>query len=370
MKKMKILIVGMTGGVGGVETFICNLNRYIDHDRFKVDFLVHQKLNLKYERDILSAKGSIYQICGIKENIKQYLLEIFKFYWTHRDYDIVHLNECGASYFIYAFPVIFLPKIKLIVHSHNGNSSNKLMHKFFATFQNQRSNEQWACSDVAAEWMFGKKRVKKYGCTIIHNGIDLRKYQFDEQIRLQVRIKLGINAFTVIGSVARFEAQKNHSKIIGIFEAYHNSNPKSVLILVGDGSDRERIEKVVQERDLLDSVLFLGIRDDIPDLLMAFDIFLLPSLYEGLPFVTVEAQAASLPMLVSNSVSTQIDLTPLIFREDLHSDVTKWQSRINEIVDSKIDRNSAVFQEYLRDAGYDINGVAENVMKRYQNLVM
>lgn len=362
MKKIKVLVVGLTGGVGGVETFICTENRLIDKNRFQMDYLVHQDINPKYESDLKQNGANIYRIKGIKDGIGVFLRDILTFYRIHSDYDIVHLNECGASFFIYAFPVIFYPKIKFIVHSHNGDSQRKWLHYFFRFFQNLRVDDCWACSELAAEWMFGKKE----NCTIIHNGIPLWKYRYQEKNREYLKKVLDIKDRFVLGSVARFEKQKNHIRMIQIFAAYKAINSNSCLVLVGDGEERKNIEQIVREQNLEDDVIFLGIRKDIPELLSAFDMFFLPSLYEGLPFVAVEAQAASLPMLVSDTVSKEIDLTPLITRVDLKAEDSVWIEAIEKIRCTPIDRNTSVYRESLIQAGYDSENSVEKIQQLYE----
>ena len=364
MKKIKVLVVGLTSGVGGVENFICTVNRFIDKNCFQMDYLVHQGIHPKYEKDLKQNGATIYRVRGIKEGIVPFLREILAFYRKHSDYDIVHLNECGASFFIYAFPVFLHPKMKLIVHSHNGDSQRKELHYFFRFFQNLRTNACWACSDIAGIWMFGKEKK----CTIIHNGIPLSQYRYQEESRRHLRDVLNIRDCFVLGSVARFEKQKNHAQMIQIFSSYKAINPNSRLVLVGGGGERENIEHMVQERNLQNDVLFLGIRDDIPALLSLFDVFFLPSLYEGLPFVAIEAQAASLPMLVSDTVSREIDLTSLITRVDLKADDSVWVNSIEKIRNAPIDRNAPIYQEELACAGYDIEDSVSRIQQLYEEL--
>lgn len=364
MNKIKVLVVGLTGGVGGVETFICAVNRFIDKERFQMDYLVHQDIHPKYKKDLEQHGATIYRIRGIKEGIIPFLREILTFYQAHSDYDIVHLNECGASFFIYGFPVLLHPEMKLIVHSHNGDSQRKALHYFFRFFQNLRVDACWACSDVAAKWMFGEKK----DCIIIHNGIQLRQYRYQEEGRRHLRDVLNIGDRFVLGSVARFEKQKNHARMIKIFDAYKAVNPNSCLVLVGGGGERETIERIVRERKLEKDVLFLGICENIPEILSMFDVFFLPSLYEGLPFVAIESQAAALPLLVSDAVSEEIDLTPLVTRVNLEDGDSVWVDAIEKIRCRHIERNSPIFQEELTRAGYDIEDAVDRIQQLYEIL--
>lgn len=152
----KVLMIGMTEGVGGVETFICNIKKHISSD-INMDFLVHQDIDERYYEDILSNNSKIYKVTGVKENFFKYLKDIFRFY-KEKKYDVIHINECDAKMFFYAIPLLFDRKTKLIIHSHSTSAKNKIIHKILKFFQNQRANVRWACSDAAYEYMFGKKR--------------------------------------------------------------------------------------------------------------------------------------------------------------------------------------------------------------------
>ena len=159
---------------------------------------------------------SIFKVAGIKNNIFKYLYEIFKFYKSNV-YDIVYLNECTAEFFVYVFPILFNKKTKLIIHSHNGSGKNLFLHKFLCFFQNVRVDSKYACSDVAADWMFGKSEDVK----IIQNAVNLEEYKYNEQRRAHIRKSLNIgDDVTVVGSIARFDIQKNHKKIIDVFNEY------------------------------------------------------------------------------------------------------------------------------------------------------
>ena len=366
---LKVLAVGMTGGIGGVETFMTNLYQYIDHQEVHMDFLVHEEIAPHYTEIIKQyGDGEIYRVTGIKKNPLRYIKEIAKFYGSHQ-YDIIHLNECGASYCIYILPVFFQQTTKLIVHSHNGNSNRSRSHRIFRMIQNCRVDAQWTCSDLAAEWMFGKKRIRKYGCMMIHNGIAIDNYVFSEESRKKKRNELDLpEECIVLGSIARFEEQKNHKKIVDIFNEFHRLNPNSVLLLVGQGRLMKEIQDKVNTLGLNDSVRFLGVRNDVGELLQAMDVFLLPSLYEGLPFVAIESQAASLPMVVSKAVSDQISITDLIYRVDLEAENCIWVGAINDAL-SNTCRNNAKYAQILRENGYDIRNTANVVLQQYKTIV-
>lgn len=365
MKQIRVLMVGMTSGVGGVETFMTNINHYIDHSKVKIDFLVHQQISKKYVSDIEKTGAKIYTVPGIKEGILSFLKGAFSFYKGH-DYDIVHLNECSADFFVYCLPILFDKNTKLIVHSHNGSTSSKGIHTFLKPVQNRRADAKWSCSDEATKWMYTDNK----DVTVIRNGIDVQNYLFSSEIRKRVRNELGIENKVVIGSVARFEKQKNHKKIIDVFNEYHQKNENSVLLLVGKGSLRKKVEEYVKKLNLQDAVLFLGVRNDINHLLMAMDLFIMPSLYEGLPFVAVEAQAASLPVLISDTVSMEVYITDLVHTVDLDASNDVWAQKIDLVYKTEKERLTNKYQKQLDRAGYNITTVCKQVEKIYENLAM
>lgn len=357
---VKVLTIGMTSGVGGVETFICNLKSHLK-DNIRMDFLIHEEMDSGCRKKLATNGSKIIKITGVKQNIFKCFKELFKVY-RENNYDIVHLNECDAKMFIYALPVLFNKNIKLIVHCHSSSTNNKIIHKFLNSIQNKRASVKLACSEKSYKWMFGKATTPH----IIHNGIDINKFKYDESIRKIKRKELGIRDEIVIGSVARFTKEKNHEKIVRVFEKFHKQNNNSILLLVGNGKEEEKIKKLVRELNLVDSVLFLGLRDDIAQLLSVFDLFLLPSLYEGLPFVALEAQASSLPILATNTVSEEMKITDLVHFMSLDLEDDLWALEIIKILATKIDRNSPIYLSALKKVGYDINEVCKQVEEIYK----
>lgn len=356
----RVLIIGMTEGIGGVETFICNLKRNISKD-IHIDFLVHQDIKERYLKDILSNNSKIYKVTGIKKGLFRYLKDIFSFYKKH-NYDVVHINECDAKMFLYALPLLFEKKTKIIVHSHSTNACNFIVHKIITVFQNKRANVKWACSNEAFEYMFGKKEKKH----IIHNGIDLNYFKFDEIIRETKRKQLGLKDELVFCSIARFTEEKNHKKIIDIFKEYNNIDDNIKLLLVGVGPLQNEIIKKVEELNLKDKVLFLNSRTDISEILSAVDIFLIPSIFEGIPFVTLEAQACSVMVFASENVSREISITDLVVFLNNNLESREWARKIKQKVDKKINKNSTIYHKQLSDAGYDIKKVCSIVEEEYR----
>lgn len=359
---IKILIVGLTDGIGGVESFITNIEQNLDKSKYETHYLVHQEINQMYTSKIYKYGGFIHKITGIKKSPIRFWREINHIY--KMGFDIVHLHECTASYFVYALPVLFNKKIKFIVHSHNGGGENTLFHKILKPIQNKRADSLLACSDIAAQWMFDNKRYH-----LIHNGIDVTNFKFDNKLRQLKRKELEIDNQFVIGSIARFERQKNHDKILSIFESYINKNENTILVLVGTGSDYERIKKLSVKKGLSNKIKFLNKRKDINELMSTFDVMLMPSLYEGLPFVCIEAQASSLPIVLSDTITEKVKLTELIYSVGLYESDEIWAKQIEEIRLEHINRELCCYAKSIIKAGFDIKESVYEVENIYDNLL-
>ena len=357
---IKVLIVGMTEGVGGIETFICNLKKNISSD-IHMDFLVHQDINVRYLDEIQSNNSNIIKVTGIKKNFFKYLKEIFSFYKNNK-YDVVHINECDAKMFFYAIPLLFERKTKVIVHSHSSSTENALIHTFLKFFQNKRANVKWACSEIAFEYMFGKKEKK----VIIHNGIDLKKFKFNNSNRIIKRKELEIKDELVFCSIARFTKEKNHEKIVDIFNEYTKINPKCKLLLIGTGPLQDSIKEKVNSLNITEKVMFLNSRSDISEILSAIDIFLLPSIFEGLPFVSLEGQACAVTFFASTNVSKEIAITDLVHFVDLNASSKLWANKINVELNKKINREDNLYHQKIKEAGFDIAEVCKTIEKNYK----
>ncbi|OXC08652.1 glycosyl transferase [Ligilactobacillus agilis] len=365
----KVLIIGITSGIGGTETFITQELERIDSSMFEVDVLLFQKYNQKYAKVLEEKVNNIFYVEPITGNKLKYIVDICNFYIKNK-YDIVHVNSGSAKLFVYFWPLFFVKKTKVIVHSHNSNDGSKKIHNILAKFQNILADKMVACSTEAAEWMFGKKRVANNEVQIIKNGVDLNKYKFRSTIREQYRKEYHLSDRIIIGSVARFEKQKNHRRIIDIFTEYHANKKNSTLILIGEGSLRKEIEKYVDEKGISESVIFLGNRNDVVNWLNVFDVLLLPSLYEGLPFIAIEAQATSLPVLTSNDISDEVRITKLVESMSLDENDTNWVLKIDNLILSASQRTELVneIEDDFSKEGYNLEDTIRNVERIYEDI--
>lgn len=295
-----------------------------------------------------------------------FMWDIYKVIKRHH-YRIVHSNMNTLSAFsLFAAWAAGAPV--RILHNHStsspGETKRNIMKFMLRPFARLFATHYFACSRLAGEWMYGRKMMDSGKVKIVNNALDLKKYAFNSRKREMLRKELGFTDEFVIGHVGRFMFQKNHEFLIDVFVKAYKKNPHMVLLLIGDGPLRSAMEEKVKKLGLTDHVNFLGLRNDVQNLYNVMDIFVLPSHYEGLPVVGVEAQANGLPCLFSTKVTKETHLTHSAQFLDLSTGASKWAERI---VSMKYKRNEEVGEE-LRQAGFEINKEARNLANFYTKL--
>lgn len=318
---------------GGVESVIMNYYRHLDHSKVQFDFICDEdSTRIPYD-EIKKLGGRVFLVPKY-QNLPKYLKALEKLF-KENQYRIVHSNINTLSVFpLYAAKKAGVP-IR-ISHSHSTSNPKEwkrnLIKNILRPFSKRYATDYFACSELAGRYLFGNKAFDQGEVKIIHNAIDVEKFKFDEVARKKLRKELGIKDSTVvIGHVGRFVQQKNHTFLVDVFNEYHKKNPDSKLLLVGSGPLEDEIKKKVERLGFKDSVLFLGQRDDINKLYSVMDIFCLPSLYEGLPVVGVEAQAAGLPCVFSKEVSVDVMLSKRTVFEERNITLFVQQIKLNVI---------------------------------------
>ena len=330
MKKINVLQVIGGMNMGGAETFLMNVFRNIDRSKFEFYFLCYGSKKFDYEDEIYELGGHIIRIDMIgKKNILKSILKLKKII---KDYeiDIVHAH----TYYNSMFAVWAAYKCnvkKIITHSHNTFSEPKpsgLKKIYFLIAKyiiNKYSNFFLACGKEAGDALFYKKN--KY--LIYYNGIELEKFVYDGNIRNEKRKELNIKEDEIIiGHVGRFEKVKNHEFILKIFLEFLKLNSNAKLILIGDGTLKEKVIQKSYESGINNKVIILGKREDVNLLYSAMDIFVFPSLFEGLPLTLIEAQTNGLPIIASNTIDANVNITHEIEFISLKSDASKWAMEI------------------------------------------
>lgn len=363
-KPIRVLQVFAQMNRGGAETMIMNLYRNIDRSKFQFDFVVHTDEKCAYDDEIKSLGGMIFRIP--RYNGKNHFQ--YKKAWTdllkcNPEYKVIHGHvRSTASIYLRIAKKLGLTTI---AHSHSTSSGKGLSAVIKNTFQypiRYISDYFFACSKSAGVWLFGNKVCIEDNFIIINNAIDTKKFIFNNSTRMDKRKELEVNEKLLIGHVGRFNSPKNHDFLIDIFKDIYDKNNDVILMLVGDGELRHRIEKKVDNLGLNNNVIFTGIRSDIPELLHATDLLIFPSLYEGLPVTLIEAQAAGLRCLASDRITDEVRLTDLIEYAPLNKGENYWAERALELSQGYERRN--MYNE-IANAGYDI----ESVAKRYQEFI-
>lgn len=315
---------------GGVEAVTINYYRNIDKNKVQLDFICDEdSTNIPYE-EIEEMGGKIIIIPSYSKPFKYHkeLKRVLK----EGNYKIVHSNINTLSVFsLFAAKCAGVPV--RIAHSHSTTNKKEkkknLMKQVLRPFSKVFATDYMCCSELAGRWLFGDKEYDKGNVYLLNNAIDLDKFKYNETLRKKKRKELGIKDDTlVIGHIGRFVAQKNHDFLIDIFNEIHKKNNNSILLLAGQGPLMEDIKNKVRELNLEDSVKFLGQRSDANELYQAFDVFLLPSLYEGLPVVGVEAQAAGLLCYLSNDMTKETKVLDITKFMSLNNTPKEWADNI------------------------------------------
>lgn len=344
MDEKRILVYGMTNNPGGIETYLMNLLRSLEQSEFCLDFVTDFE-NIAHRDEIISSQSNIYYIPAKSKNLLGHWRALWRILKKHPEYKTIYFNILDAGALV-TILVPWLLRKKIIVHSHNGATNKKRLHNICKPMLNFCSDKKIACSQLAASFMFGEKEE----CLIVPNAIDLSKYVYDLKKRIQVRCDLGIRNNFVVCHIGRITEQKNPFRIIDIIKATVNKEPRTMLLYIGEGELSEDVHEYAERMGVSQYIKFLGIRKDIPDLLIAADVFLLPSLYEGLPIVGVEAQACGLPCVLSDTITKEVALTEAIHFCSLEEDNNIWADALLEFIDYKRGDD----QSRLQKAGYSL----------------
>ncbi len=359
---MRVLQVVTHMNRGGLETMLMNYYRHIDRSNVQFDFLVHRYERAAYDDEIEELGGMIYRLPRLNPFSRSYLKQLDQFFQEH-PYQIVHSHlDCMAG-----IPLKYAKKNGVpvcIAHAHSSSQTKDGKYPLKLFFKNnipKYSDFRFACGKEAGIWMFGDARFD-----ILKNAIPSKMYCFDQKTAMEVREEFGIPDDTLlIGHVGRFCVPKNHSFILMIFQSILAKRNTAKLLLAGDGELRQMIEKKAEELGISEHIIFAGIRSDVARLLQAMDVFLFPSLYEGLPLAIVEAQAAGLPCLISDKVPMECKITDLVQQIPLSESPECWAETAMEAATQKR-RNT--FEE-IRRAGFDVSSNAAKLQEYYLNAV-
>lgn len=338
---------------GGTESMLMNYYRHIDREKVQFDFVIHTPNHCDFEDEVLSLGGIIHRVPRFTLiNIIQYKRAWQRFFSQHREYQIIHIHHFLIAGIV--LPIAAREGIPVrIAHSHNTKPpifilKERIMWLFHHDLI-KYSTLRLACSYDAGKYLFKDEPFQ-----IFYNAIETDKFQFNKDKRNKIRNEFDFNdKDLVIGHIGSFRTrQKNHSFLIDIFYELSKVRQNVKLLLIGNGGLMNEIKSKVDSLGLTDKCIFAGVREDVPDLLSAMDIFLFPSFFEGLTVVGIEAQASGLPCIFSDTLSNDTCITDLVTKVSLEKDAKYWAAVVNSI---EIGKERAFYPCEVAKAGYDVN---------------
>lgn len=367
MKKLKILQVGLSKTLGGMESFVMNYFRNIDKEHFSFDFADIYGEGIAYEDEIKKMGGRIFLFPNYKKHPFKMEKEYLKILEQEK-YDIIHINTLSCANIIAVKAACKYKKSKIIVHSHNSSLPSgiirHIMHLNNKVIINRLPVNKWACGIKAGKWMWGDSFNKE---NVVCNAVDTQKLVFNRQIRLKLRNSCGFSEQNfVIGFVGRFCEQKNVLFLLSVLEKLQKVNSEVRLLMVGDGTLKEEFVRNACEKNLNDFIYYAGFQKNVSEWYSAMDCFVLPSIFEGLPFVVIEAQAAGLQSYISNLVTSEVKVTNCVEYLPIDNDGSEWANKIAEFY-CKYGIGYR-HNEKIPDK-YDINKSCKNLENKYLGLL-
>ena len=368
-RKLRVLQVGMTRNLGGIETYLIEQFRHLDKSKIDYDFVnITGEYSICYEDEILASGSKIFKVVSRHKNPLLHYWQWFTILLQNKDvYDAIVLNTNSLEY---VFPLVLGKVFGIpvrVIHSHNSGFENKqgLVRRLLVGMNKKllswSANLRFACSRLAGRWMFGDKPYH-----VIYNAIDIHKYDADDAVRAEMRQSFGLGEALTVLHVGRFSYQKNHTFLLDIFKEIHRIHRDSVLLLVGDTTEETEylfeVKRKIREYGLDDTVRLLGRRDDVNRIMQAADVLVMPSFFEGLTVVGIEAQASDLPLILSDTVTHELGLLPSTRFISLDAGIDIWAQAV---IEAKRNHRQSRYDE-LKEAGYDI----EHETKRVQQLLL
>lgn len=370
MNPHRVLIMGMSGNKGGIETFIIELYKSIDKSKVQFDFLTTHS-SIAFEKEIGIMGGRVHKISSQRGN-RLMLYKAYKdFFEKFPEYKVVHVNKTS----LYSIEELIAMKSKkvphIILHSHASKLSNnkirsKLLHELNKRIVARFGTLFFSCSPQAYQYMFGKDIRDEKNNHVIPNAIDLKKFSFNSKTREIIRAELEIEEKLVIGHIGAFLPVKNHEFLLMVFSRILIKRPDSILLMVGDGPNKTDIEKKVKELGMEQSVKFLGMIDNVNEVIQGMDALVFPSKHEGFGNVIIEAQAAGLPCIISDVIPKSVKITNLVKQISLQSEPAFWANIVLKEVENLKSRSTK--KNLLTEKGYSMDNLSKSMCALYIDL--
>lgn len=370
-KQLEVLYFEETFGLGGIETFIVNVLRNINLEKYKITIVTISKTTSQFDTELEHLGVEIIELVDSKiyNPLLRYPkgLKAFSNFLDSNKYRIIHFHVS------HALDCMFVELAKLkgipyrIAHCHNSEVNQlykRIGHEIFKVLLKKAPTHRYACSEAAYLWLFSNIKTDTISDCVLKNGVAVKRFNFDQEKRNIVRSKLGMNDKFILLHIGRFNLQKNHRFLINLFGEYKKSDTDACLVLVGEGELVDDTKKLVAELGIEASVLFYGTTEKVEELLMASDVFVLPSIYEGLPVTGIEAQAAGISCIFSKTITRELKICPNISFCSINS-TKEW---IEELFKAKKESEHIQSKGYLEAAGYNVLATVGKIEELYDGL--
>ena len=361
---IRVLQIGLGPNPGGMESCIVNYHRFIDKEKVQFDYADIYGRGLAWQDEIEAMGGHVYILPNYKKNplgMKKQLIHLLDL----EKYDIIHINMLSAANMI---PVkcACASGSHVIVHSHNTNIpsgfARKVMNGANISKPRQMPVHKWACGQKAGEWMWGNDFDSE---NILPNAVNVKRFVRSDEKRNEIRKACGVRENEIlVGTIGRFSEQKNPLFVPEIIASLRKKGIEAKGLMVGDGDLRESLEEKIRSLGLKKYMALPGLQSDVSPWYMAMDVFILPSFYEGLPIVALEAEASGLPCFISNQVSKEVDLTGVVNFLPISEGADLWADSIIKEITSKNQKGKNDFPLYYR-----FPEAAECLIKRYEKVL-
>lgn len=363
MKRLLCIVSGMN--TGGAETFLMKLYRNVNREMYQMDFCVNIKEEGYYDKEILELGGKIYHIPSKSENLKEFKRQLTEIVKSEKYEYVLRITSNTMGFLDLKIAKKAGAKV-CAARSSNSNDAEgmkaRIVHVLGKMLYSGYVDVKIAPSDLAAIYTFGRKAYRNGRVHLLKNAIDLNVYQFSQKERERIRTEFGIaNEDIVCGHIGRFSKQKNHKLLIDIYAELCEKCENTKLLLVGNGELESEIQQQCEKKKLGDKVIFAGIRSDVPAILSAMDVFVFPSLYEGMPNTVIEAQATGLPCVISDTITKEVKITELVSFQSIKSSPESWVDSILKQIGFGRKENN----KNIQTQGYDIN----NVVREFEQLI-
>lgn len=360
--KIKIVYVVCRMVYGGVESVILNYSKQMDDQKFEFHIITQDINDHKCIKDFENNGFIVHIITHKRKSLLKNVFEIFAIFKQEK-FDIVHSQMTLTNFYVLFIAKMLNIKIRLS-HSHNyfctNNPIKKIIYTLLAIINQVVATDYLSCGVDAAVFLFGKKNVESGKVFILNNAIEIGNYAFDQSVRDRIRMEYSLEDTFCIGHVGRFMNQKNHTFLIDVFNEVNQKNLQSRLLLIGDGDLIENIRSKVKKLGLEKYVIFTGNIKNVNQMYQVMDVLALPSLYEGLPVVLIEAQASGLKCIVSDKVDERSAITDQVEFIPLNN-YRNWA----EIITKNIDKHRADNRTILEEKGYSIEIEAKKLENYY-----